>query len=98
MIVLTQLVYVHAGETVAFEAFEAAVLPRLGLYGGELLLRARPRKLEGSLDEPSEIHLVRFPDEAALAAYTADPIRLQHVHLKDAAVRMQLLYRAHNSG
>jgi uncharacterized protein (DUF1330 family) len=70
------------------------VLPRLAHHGGELLLRVRPAKLAGSLDEPTEIHFVRFPDEAAIAAYAADEVRQRHLHLKDAAVRAQLVYRS----
>ena len=53
-----------------FEAYEAKVLSRLGLYGGRLEIRVR------SLDEALETHLLSFPDAVAYEAYRADPERV----------------------
>lgn len=53
----------------SFEAYEDAVLPLLAEHGGRLERRLR------TLDDRVEVHLLSFPDEAALAAYRADPRR-----------------------
>lgn len=53
----------------AFARYEAAVLPLLAEHGAALERRMR------TADGTTEIHIVRFPDEAALAAYRADPRR-----------------------
>jgi uncharacterized protein (DUF1330 family) len=90
MIVLTQLVYVHPGKEDVFEAFERIALPLIAKYGGELLLRLRPTEdcvLARAIELPYEIHLVRFEDEAALAAFSQDDERQRFLHLKEDAVR-----------
>ena len=96
MVVLTQIVYLHPGQEAAFDAFEAIALAAVERHGGELLLRLRPAPaatLAGSLAPPHEVHLVRFPDEAHLASFQADPTRASVLHLKSASVRETLLFR-----
>lgn len=53
----------------AFARYEAGVLPLLSAYGAALDQRLR------TADGTVEIHVVRCPDAAALAAYRADPRR-----------------------
>ncbi len=55
---------------VAFEAYEATVLPLLAKYGAVLELRVR------ACDGASETHLLRFPNAEARARFLADPARL----------------------
>ena len=96
MIVITQLVYIHPGMERAFDEFEAVAIPLIGKHGGELLLRLRPPPecvIAGSIDPPYEIHLVRFPNDEALARFTSDPERQGLLHLKDDSVRSSLLVR-----
>lgn len=96
MVVLTQLVYLHAGQEAAFDAFETVALAALGRHSGELLLRLRPDAasvIAGSIEMPYEVHIVRFPSDAHLARFTADPERQRVLHLKDASVRTALLFR-----
>lgn len=52
-----------------FEAYEAAVLPRLEVYGGRLDLRIR------SSDQQRELHLLYFPNADSLSRFRDDPIR-----------------------
>lgn len=52
-----------------FEDYEAQVLALLGKYGARLEERLR------SADATTETHLLFFPDEAAFAAFRADPVR-----------------------
>lgn len=94
MIVLTQLIYIYPGKEPAFEEFEAAVLPLLPQYGGELLLRIRPDAatfIAGSREMPYEIHLVSFETSAGLAGYSNDQRRQRFLHLKNDAVRSSML-------
>ncbi|WP_404710945.1 hypothetical protein [Sphingomonas sp. MMS24-J13] len=53
----------------AFDHYERQVVPLLAHYGAEMELRVR------SLDRKSEVHLLRFPDDAAHRAFLADPKR-----------------------
>ncbi len=96
MLVLTQLVYVYPGREAVFEEFEAAVIPLLGRYHGELVLRLRPRAdsvVSATIEVPYEIHLIRFPSEQHLSGYSADPERLRWLHYKQASVRAMLLVK-----
>jgi hypothetical protein len=96
MLYVTQLVYLHPGKEDAFHEFEDAVLPLLKKYEGELLLRLRPNAdalIAGSLEGPYEVHLVRFPNDAALAAYARDEERERVMSLKNEAVRATLLVK-----
>ncbi len=96
MIYLTQLIYVRAGQEQAFHDFEHAVLPLLGKYRGELLLRLRPgpeTKIAGSGEAPYEVHVLRFESEADLAAYSGDPERQRALALKEQAVQSSLLIK-----
>lgn len=60
---------VPAAGVEAFARYEAGVLPLLGEHGGVLERRLR------TADSTAEIHVVRFPDSAALDRYRADPRR-----------------------
>jgi hypothetical protein len=94
MIYLTQLVYVHEGREAAFHEFEDIVLPLLGKYGGELLLRLRPDRaavIGGSLEPPYEVHVVRFASEEDLRRYAGDELRQRSLRLKDESVRSTLV-------
>ena len=59
-----------SADIVLFEAYEERVLALLPKHGATLLERVR------SSDGPSEMHLIDFPDAAALASFSADPVRL----------------------
>jgi uncharacterized protein (DUF1330 family) len=63
------LARVPAAGVAQFAAYEDAVLPLLAEHGARLDLRLR------AAGGQVEVHLVRFPSEAALAAYRADPRR-----------------------
>lgn len=96
MILLTQLIYAYPGKEAILEQFEAHVLPLIAKHGGELLLRLRPAPdsvISASIDVPTEIHLVRFPDEDALARFSDDEERRRYLDLKSQAVRTVLLIK-----
>jgi hypothetical protein len=96
MLYVTQLIYLHPGKEKTFHEFEDTVLPLLKKYEGELLLRLRPNEgsvIAGSLEGPYEVHLIRFPHEAALSAYARDDERERVLTLKNEAVRATLLVK-----
>ena len=94
--ILTQLFYVHPGQEAVFDAFEATVIPLLAHHGGELLLRLRPQGpsvVSASIEVPYEVHLVRFPSDAALDAYTDDPVRQAALPQRAASFRSVLVVK-----
>jgi len=97
MIYITQLIYIQEGEEQAFLEFEARALPKLGKYGGKLLLRLRPNEdsyVETNVDEePYEIHFVSFVSEEMFQAYMKDEERKQFLHLKEQSIRKVVLIK-----
>ena len=97
-IYITQLIFLKAGEEDAFHEFEDHAIPLMEAYGGKVLYRLRPNEtsyISGIAEKPYEIHFLSFPSESDLAAFLQDDRRLEHVHLKEASVRSQLLVKGH---
>ncbi len=70
-ITLVAVITVRRAELAAFHAFEAAAVRVMARHAGAL---ARVVRIDDGAGETfREIHLVTFPDAAALAAYRADP-------------------------
>ena len=82
-IVLCCLLWASEGLEDDLSAYEDAVLPLIGDHGGEVLQRARG---DGSEGRPHEVHLYRFPSQAAIDAYIADPRRLALADERDRVV------------
>lgn len=94
MILITQLVYVIAGEESAFHQFEDIAIPLIRKYNGKLLLRIRPDDkayIEHHIEKPYEIHLVEFESEQDLRAFNRDPERRRFLHLKEQSVKASIL-------
>jgi hypothetical protein len=70
-----------------FQAYEDAVLPLLADHGGTLQRRLR------DADGSTELHIVQFPDETALANYRQDPRRTRHAALLEASHAVMELLR-----
>jgi len=68
-----------------FRAFERHAAVVMVDHGGRIE-RTVVGPVEGRPDLFTEVHVVTFPGEAALAAYRADPRRGEVAHLRDAAV------------
>ncbi|KPL90372.1 hypothetical protein [Herpetosiphon geysericola] len=93
-IYLTQLIYLHPGQSAAFEQFEALVLPLLAQYHGHLLLRIRPTPetvIEQHIEQPDEIQPLEFASSADFERYLADPQRQQFLYLKAQSIRSSLV-------
>ena len=96
MIWLTQLIYIKEGEEQAFDTFEAVAIPLISKHRGKLLMRYRPQAedvIDGTLEQPYEIHLVTFDDEADLRACFKDEERKKMLHLKEQSVREVVLIK-----
>jgi uncharacterized protein (DUF1330 family) len=68
-----------------FRAFERHAARVMAGHGGRIE-RSVVIEAEGASPLVREVHVVTFPDAAALAAYRGDPRRAEAVHLRDASV------------
>jgi len=70
-------------------AYETAVTALVPEHGGELLSRVIGDGAEGN---PHEVHVYRFPGQAAVDAYMADPRRLALTEERDRVVASTVLF------
>lgn len=77
--------WAHDGQSRALEAYEDEVLALLPEHGARALHRLRARD-ERRADEPDEVHLLEFPNAAALDGYLADPRRAALGGRRDQAI------------
>lgn len=77
------------GAEEAMTAYEDKVTALVPEHGGELVSRAVGDGADGS---PHEVHVYRFPDQAALDAYMADPRRLALAEERDRTVASTVLF------
>ncbi|MFG3338577.1 hypothetical protein [Glycomyces sp. NPDC048151] len=77
------------GAEEALHAYEDKVTALVPEHGGELVSRAVGDGADGA---PHEVHVYRFPGQAALDAYMADPRRLALAEERDAAVASTVLF------
>ena len=71
-VVLVARLWVESARVSDYERFEREAARVLAAHGAriERVIRRAP---DAPPDEPFEVHVVRFPDEAALAAWRSDP-------------------------
>lgn len=96
MIILTLLIYVHAGQEDVFDEFEAHAIPIISKYNGELMLRTRPgtnATIESTIEVPYEIHLISFNSESDFQAFLKDEERKQFLHLKEQSIQTTMLIK-----
>jgi uncharacterized protein (DUF1330 family) len=80
---LCVLLWAHDERDDDLVRYEDQVLPLLADHGGRVVQRVRA---SGRGGEPSEVHILELPDEAALDAYMADPRRVALSEDRDAAI------------
>ncbi len=93
---LTQLIYLQAGKESIFDQFENVAIPIISQYNGRLLLRLRPGAetvIATAIEQPYEIHLVEFDSDHDFERFIGDEQRKQFLHLKEASIRLVLLYK-----
>jgi uncharacterized protein (DUF1330 family) len=83
MLIVAKLV-VRRTELAAFEEYETAAYRVIHEHGGALLQSVRID--DGTSDTLTEVHLVRFRDEAAFQAYRASTALAGVRHLRNASV------------
>lgn len=71
--VVVVLLYVRPGREEEFRAYEQQAADIMADYGGSVERVIAPYAVAGELPTPDEVHIVTFPDAAALAAYQSDP-------------------------
>jgi hypothetical protein len=76
---MTAIIRVPKDGLESFRAYEDQVIPLQADHGAVLERRVR------TADGTTEVHLVRFPSQAAADAYMADERRHDHRHLFDAS-------------
>ena len=94
MIYLTQLIYIKAGYAEAFNEFEAAVIPIIARYNGQLLLRIRPVRneiIQAGIQSPYEVHMVSFMSEEDYEKFKLDEDRKKYLHLKEKSIEKVVL-------
>lgn len=78
--------FVHAGREAEFEQFETAAEKIMQRYGGRLERRVGFASASNT-DQPHEVHIVTFPDDASFHCYRAD-VELQALaELRARAIR-----------
>lgn len=82
---LVSVLTVRRDAIAAFRAFERHAAAVMADHGGRI---ERAVVVDPDPASPTlrEVHVVTFPDAAALAAYRADPRLAARAHLRDAAV------------
>ncbi|MCG6876376.1 MAG: DUF1330 domain-containing protein [Betaproteobacteria bacterium] len=83
---LVVVLHVNAGREAEFERFETAVATIMQRYGGALERRIAIEPRDDP-SQPHEVHVVSFPDRAALDRYRADPDFQALAGLRAEAIR-----------
>jgi uncharacterized protein (DUF1330 family) len=83
------LLRARPGAEQAMTDYEDKVTALVPEHGGELLSRVVGDGADGS---PHEVHVYRFPDQAAIDAYMADPRRLALAAERDRTVASTVLF------
>lgn len=83
------LLRARPGAEAAMTAYEDKVLALVPEHGGELVSRAIG---DGADGRPHEVHLFRFPDQAAIDAYLADPRRTALAGERERVVESTVLF------
>ena len=65
--------WIHPGQEEAFEAFEREAARNMARHGGRIDQAVRLTGAPADDATPYELHVVSFPDEAAVQAYANDP-------------------------
>ena len=96
MIYRTQLIYLKEDQEEVLDEFESVAIPIIKKHNGELLLRVRPPSeslVEGSMELPYEIHLVRFSTQSDCDSFVNDEERLKFLKKKEKSIREAVLYQ-----
>ena len=96
MIYITQLIYIKEGQEQVFHEFESHAIPIISKYNGELVLRIRINQesvVECTVEQPYEIHLVKFNSDLDFQNFLQDEERKNFLHLKETSIRESILIK-----
>jgi len=85
-IVIVASLYIHPGREAEYEQFETAAESIMHRHGGTLERRIGFAS-NATPDQPHEVHIVTFPDEAAFQRYRADADLQALAELRARAIR-----------
>ena len=88
-VLLCCLLWARDGGAADLSAYEDHVLALVPRHGGEVIQRAVS---DGDKGRPHEVQLYRFPSQAALDAYIADPARQSLASDRDQAIARTELF------
>lgn len=88
-IVIVAGLYIHPGREAEFAQFETAAESIMHRHGGALERRIG---FASHPDQPHEVHIVTFPDEAAFQRYRADTDLQALAELRARAIRQTTLW------
>jgi len=89
-VTLCVLLWARLGKEMELAEYEDRVLALLPDHGGKILNRVRP---VGGEAEPAEVHLLQFPDDAALEAYMVDERRTALARDREVAIERTEILR-----
>lgn len=72
-LILVVSLWLKDANIAGFEAFERKAVRLMAKHGGRIERAMRADDQSRKLDDPFEVHVVSFPDEAAFLAYREDP-------------------------
>jgi hypothetical protein len=94
-VTLCVLLWARLGREQELADYEDRVLALLPDHGGCVLNRVRPT---GGAAEPAEVHLLQFPDDAALEAYMVDERRTALARERELAIERTEILRVNVVG
>jgi uncharacterized protein (DUF1330 family) len=85
-LIIVASLFVHPGHEAEFEQFESAAASIMQRYGGRVERRIGFASSPNP-DQPHEVHILEFPDEASFARYRADADLQALADLRSRAIR-----------
>jgi uncharacterized protein (DUF1330 family) len=96
-LVIVALLFIHPGREKEFEQFETAAESIMSCHGGRL--ERRIAVISGANpDQPYEVHIVTFPDEASFARYRTDADLQALAELRTRAIRHSTIWMGSDLG
>ncbi len=90
-VAIVVVLHINAGREAEFERFETAVAKIMRRHGG-MLERRIAVEPGGDASQPHEVHIVTFPERAALDRYRADPEFKELAALRAEAIRETIFW------
>jgi uncharacterized protein (DUF1330 family) len=85
-LIIVASLFIHPGREAEFEQYETAAESIMHRYGGRIERRIGFSS-DANPDHPHEVHILAFPDEAALGRYRADADLQAMSDLRSRAIR-----------